>query len=379
MHTRGAFSSPFRSGGRLVILLLLAAAPPALGQQQAPSGASTVLPAITVTAPAALEAQPTDAASERRISGETLNERPVQRPGEMLEAVPGLIVTQHSGEGKANQYFLRGFNLDHGTDLALWLDGMPINMRTHAHGQGYADINFLIPELVESMLVRKGPYWAQEGDFSSVGALRLAYANRLEKNVVLGTAGSYGYWRGLAAGTIEAGNGTLTGAGEIVRYDGVWDIPDATRKYNFFVRYNEGNVYNGLAVTALAYTNSWHSTDQIPQRAVYGATPDFANIGRFGYINPTDDGDTQRYSLSMRWSRSDEKSADKIEAYGIYSTLNLYNDFTFFLNDPVNGDQFQQSDKRKILGINATHTQFHSLFGRDTATTLGLQARYDDI
>src|SRR5438874_4738341 len=182
---------------RIAFLLLLTAAAPALGQtetpqqQQAPTGASTVLPGITVTAPAPLEAQPTDAASERRISGETLNERPVERPGELLEAVPGLIVTQHSGEGKANQYFLRGFNLDHGTDLAIWLDGMPVNMRTHGHSQGYADVNFLIPELVQSMLVRKGPYWAQEGDFSSVGALRLAYADRLEKNVVLGTVGSF--------------------------------------------------------------------------------------------------------------------------------------------------------------------------------------------
>src|SRR5207248_3816116 len=145
---------------RRILYLLLLSPSSALAQaeptQQQPTGASTVLPGITVTAPAALEAQPTDAASERRISGETLNERPVQRPGEMLEAVPGLIVTQHSGEGKANQYFLRGFNLDHGTDLAIWLDGMPINMRTHGHAQGYADINFLIPELVQSMLVRKG-------------------------------------------------------------------------------------------------------------------------------------------------------------------------------------------------------------------------------
>jgi len=373
MHTR-----------HLLGVTLVAVAFPALGQTPpvaepaAPPGASVVLPAVTVTAPAALEAQPTDAASERRISGETLNERPVQRPGEMLEAVPGLIVTQHSGEGKANQYFLRGFNLDHGTDLALWLDGMPINMRTHAHGQGYADINFLIPELVESMLVRKGPYWAQEGDFSSAGALRMAYANRLEKNVVLGTAGSYGYWRGLAAGTMEAGNGTLTGAAEIVRYDGVWDIPDATRKYNFFLRYNEGNVDNGLAITALAYTNSWHSTDQIPLRAVLGATPGFY-LDRFGAVDPTDGGDTQRYSLSMRWSRSNADWATRIEAYGIYSTLNLYNNFTFYLNDPVNGDQFQQSDKRKILGLNAQYTRFHSLAGFQSETTIGLQQRYDDI
>jgi TonB dependent receptor/TonB-dependent Receptor Plug Domain len=362
----------------LFLLFLLLAAAPAFAQTPPPSGASVVLPAVTVTAPAALEAQPTDAASERRISGETLNERPIARPGEMLEAVPGLIVTQHAGEGKANQYFLRGFNLDHGTDLAIWLDGMPINMRSNAHAQGYADINFLIPELVQSMLVRKGPYWAQEGDFASAGTLRLAYADRLEKNVVLGTAGSFGYWRGLAAGTIEAGNGTLTAAGEIVRYDGVWQIPDAARKYNAFLRYSEGNVDNGLAITALAYTNSWHSTDQIAQRAVYGATPGFF-VDRFGAIDPSDGGDTQRYSLSMRWSRSDEKSADKIEAYGIYSTLNLYNNFTYFLNDPLNGDQFQQSDKRKIGGLNASHTQFHPLVGFESATTLGLQARYDDI
>ena len=150
-----------------------------------PTGASVVLPAVTVTSPRALEAEPTDAASEQRVSGETLNTRPIERPGEMLEAVPGLIVTQHSGEGKANQYFLRGFNLDHGTDLAIWLDGMPINMRTHGHGQGYADVNFLIPELVESMLIRKGPYWASEGDFASAGSLHMAYADRLETNLVL--------------------------------------------------------------------------------------------------------------------------------------------------------------------------------------------------
>lgn len=141
------------------------------------TGASTALPAITLVAPRVLEAEPTDAASEKRFSGETLNTRPVERPGEMPEATPGLIVTQHSGEGKANQYFLRSMNLDHGTDLAIWLDGMPVNMRTHGHGQGYADVNFLIPELVQ-MLVKKGPYWAEESDFASAGSLRLAYLDR---------------------------------------------------------------------------------------------------------------------------------------------------------------------------------------------------------
>ena len=354
---------------------LLAAAGPAFGQA---TGASTVLPAVTVTAPADLESRPTDAASEQRISGETLNTRPVTRPGEILEAVPGLIVTQHSGEGKANQYFLRGFNLDHGTDISINLDGMPVNMRSHVHGQGYADLNFLIPELVDRMLVRKGPYWAEEGDFSSAGAVHLAYADRLDKNLASATVGSFGFWRGLAAGSLAAGSGTLTAAAELERYNGPWDLPDAVRKYNGFLRYSEGTEANGFALTAMAYTNSWHSTDQVAQRAVDGGVPS-NSIGRFGTLDPTDGGDSQRYSLSARWSRKDEASADRIEGYFIYSTLNLYNNFTYFLNDPVNGDQFQQSDKRRILGLNASHAQNHALAGFDAEVLVGLQVRHDDI
>ena len=353
-----------------VLVLLVIGSPVAHAQV----GGSVVLPSVTVTAPRELEAQPTDAASERRVSGETLNTRPIARPGEMLEAVPGLIVTQHSGEGKANQYFLRGFNLDHGTDLAITLDGMPVNMRTHAHGQGYADLNFLIPELVQDMTIRKGPYWASEGDFASAGALHISYSDRLEKNLVSASGGSFGYWRGLAAASIEAGAGTLTAAGEAVRYNGAWDIPDATRKYNGFLRYSEGTADNGLAITALAYTNSWHSTDQIPQRALLDGS-----LNRFGGIDSTDGGDSQRYSLSARWSRKDEKTADRVEAFFVYSTLNLYNNFTYFLNDPVNGDQFHQADKRKILGLNASHAWQHALAGFQSQTTVGTQLRYDDI
>ncbi|CAN5637481.1 TonB-dependent receptor [soil metagenome] len=367
MHTRTALC--------LAVLLVAGAAARAqVPVTGGPTGASVVLPAVTVTSSRALEAEPTDAASEQRVSGETLNTRPIERPGEMLEAVPGLVVTQHSGEGKANQYFLRGFNLDHGTDLAIWLDGMPINMRTHGHGQGYADVNFLIPELVESMLIRKGPYWASEGDFASAGSLHMAYANRLETNLLSLTGGSFGYWRGLAAGSVNVGAGTLTAAGEIVRYDGAWQVPDATRKYDGFLRYSEGTADNGFAVTALAYTNSWHSTDQIPQRAVLDGS-----LNRFGGVDQTDGGDAQRYSLSARWSRANEKSSSKVEGYFIYQTLNLYNNFTYFLDNPTDGDQFQQTDKRKILGLNASHTQNHFFLGLEAATTLGTQFRYDDI
>ncbi len=348
--------------------------PTAAPTAQGYTGASAAMPAITVTAPRALEAEPTDSASERRVSGETLNTRPITRPGEMLEAVPGLIVSQHSGEGKANQYFLRGMNLDHGTDLAIWLDGMPINMRTHGHGQGYADLNFLIPELVEQMTIKKGPYYAEESDFASAGSLRLSYANRLENAVVVATGGSFGYWRALAAGSMAAGNGTLTAAGEIVTYNGPWQVGDDLKKFNAFLRYAEGDTANGFAITALAYTNSWHSTDQIPARAVLDGS-----LGRYGAVDQTDGGDTQRYSLSMRWSRSDERTASKIEAYGIYSTLNLYNNFTYFLDDPVNGDQFQQSDKRMIVGLNASHLMRHTLAGFVSETTVGTQIRYDNI
>ncbi len=292
----------------------------------------------------------------------------------MLEAAPGLIVTQHSGEGKANQYFLRGMNLDHGTDLALWLDGMPLNMRTHGHGQGYADINFVIPELVEQMVVKKGPYWA-EGKRLRLGGLAAPGLCRPAGEEC--RAGDGRQLRLLArpgGRSVGFGAGSLTGAGEVVFYNGPWDVADKLRKFNAFLRYSEGTPDDGLAITALAYTNSWHSTDQIPARAVSEGL-----LNRFGAVDQTDGGDTQRYSLSMRWSRSGERTASKVEAYAIYSTLNLFNNFTYFLDDPVDGDQFQQSDKRKILGLNASHLLRHDLLGFRSESTIGTQVRYDDI
>jgi len=327
------------------------------------------LPSVTVTAP-----RPSEAASELRVPGATLNNLPIIRPGEVLEAAPGLIVTQHSGEGKANQYFLRGFNLDHGTDLAITFDGMPVNMPTHGHGQGYADVNWLIPELVDEVFIRKGPYYADEGDFSSAGAVHVNYSDRLARNFVAATGGSYGYARGLAASSMTLGKGVLTGAGEFMFYNGPWDIPDNARKFNGFLRYSEGTQVDGFAVTAMAYTNSWHSTDQIPARAVAEGL-----IDRFGSSDPTDGGDSQRYSLSARWSRSGEKSAQRVEAYAIYSTLNLYNNFTYILDNPVDGDQFQQSDKRFILGLKASNTFNHMFAGFAAQTQVGLQVRYDNI
>ncbi|MBN8989183.1 MAG: TonB-dependent receptor [Rhizobiales bacterium] len=317
--------------------------------------------------------QPT-AASEVRISGEQLNARPVSRVGEVLEAVPGLIVTQHSGEGKANQYFLRGFNLDHGTDLAITVDGMPVNMPTHGHGQGYADINFLIPELVQSVNVRKGPYFADQGDFASAGSVGIDYVNRLPKNIAEVTLGSYGYRRGLAAGSTAVGDGTLLAALEAGTYNGPWDVPDNVRKLNGVLRYSQGTATDGFTISGMAYSNGWNSTDQVAQRAV-----DQGAIGRFGSLDPTDGGTSSRFSLSGNWAQSSAYGQTKVNAYMIRSSLNLYNNFTYFLDDPVNGDQFSQLDRRMVYGLDASHAFDVRFAGIETQTRIGLQTRGDDI
>ncbi len=231
-----------------------------------PAEAGRAAPAQT--AASAPPAAPPAAASELTVSGAEINAIPHYRVGEVLEAVPGLVVSQHSSEGKANQYFLRGFALDHGTDFAVNVDGMPINMRTHAHGQGYADINFLIPELIKSMQVRKGPYFADEGDFSSAGAARINYIDRLDPGLAQITAGSFGYWRMLAAKSYHAAAGDLLVAGEVHTNNGPWDVPDNLRKLNGVLRYSQGTPENGFSVTGMGYVNRWTATDQIPTRAV---------------------------------------------------------------------------------------------------------------
>ncbi|WP_312015276.1 TonB-dependent receptor plug domain-containing protein [Bradyrhizobium liaoningense] len=317
--------------------------------------------------------QPT-AASAVTFTGQQVNAIPFSRPGEALEIVPGLIVTQHSGEGKANQYFLRGFNLDHGTDLAISVDGMPVNMPTHGHGQGYADINFLIPELIRSVNVRKGPYFADIGDFGSAGAVDIDYVKRLPKNLAEVTYGSFGYARGLAAGSYDVGAGTLLAAFDATRYNGPWDVGDDVRKLNGVLRYSQGTVTDGFSLTAMAYSNGWNSTDQVAQRAI-----DQGIISRWGTLDPTDGGTSSRFSVSGKWSQSSVYGQTDVSAYVIRSDLRLFNDFTYYLDDPVNGDQFSQLDGRTLGGIDARHTFDWRFAGLETQTRVGVQTRYDDI
>jgi hypothetical protein len=316
-----------------------------------------------------------DSANEGSVSQKELAMRTIYRPGELLEAAPGLIASQHSGEGKANQFYLRGFNLDHGTDLATYVDDMPVNQRSHAHGEGWTDLNFLIPELTARLDYRKGPYSAREGDFASAGSASVTYANRLVRNEATVSAGQNGYLRTAVAASDEAGGGVLTYALEALHNDGPFTRGDDYQKLNGALRYSRGYANNGWSVTAMAYRGLWHSTDQIPERAV-----DAGTIGRFDAIDPTDGGEAKRFSLSGVWRRTDADSASKVNAYIIRNQLDLWSNFTYFMIDPVHGDQFAQPDRRVTSGVNAVHS-WH-VHRSDTMTsdiTVGAQAQNDNI
>ena len=315
-----------------------------------------------------------DSANEGTVNRKQLDEVPISRPGEILETVPGLIVTQHSGEGKANQYFLRGFNLDHGTDLAITVDGMPVNLRTHAHGQGWSDINFLIPEVVSGLQYKKGPYYADEGDFSAAGAAHVQLTNRLDRGIGELGGGSFGYRRALIAASPAVGSGNLTYALELFHNDGPFTNPDDYRKVNAMLRYAQGSAQDGFDITAMVYHGKWNSTDQIAQRAVNSG-----QIGRFDALDPSDGGEAHRYSFSGSWRRSNGGQFSEANAYVISSQLNLFSNFTYFLNDPVNGDQFEQGDKRVLSGLNLKHTSIGKWGGRDVENSVGMQVRNDNI
>jgi len=313
-------------------------------------------------------------ASEGTTGREQLQWRPLLRPGELLETVPGLIATQHSGTGKANQYFLRGFNLDHGTDFATSVDGMPVNMPTHGHGQGYTDVNFLIPELVDNVTYWKGPYHAAIGDFSAAGGAHIALADTLPANTVGVTIGTDAYIRGLATGNIAVGEGRLVYGLEALGYDGPWVNDENLLKGNGVLRYVNGDQRNGWNVTLMGYGSEWDSTDQIPSRAVEDGT-----IDRLGAIDPTTGGESSRFSLSGGWHAGDQDQQTRVSLYAIAYRMNLWSNFTYFEADPVNGDQFEQVDRRTIVGGEATHRWLMEAGGVQFDTTAGVQIRTDLI
>jgi hypothetical protein len=341
-----------------------------LGTAHADDDAELSLQTVTVTASGISNMT---AASAGDVSQGEITSQPVLRPAAVLENVPGLIVTQHSGEGKANQYFLRAFNLDHGTDLAIEVDDMPVNMPSHAHGQGYADLNFLIPELVDDLHYKKGPYYADEGDFATAGTARIGLTDQPPASVALGL-GEDGYQRALLIGTAEVAGGTLLGAGELYHNDGPFDVPDDYRRLNGVLRYHYGTEHRYFTLTAMAYSGNWNSTDQVPERAIAADI-----IGRFGSLNPTDGGKTARASLSLSAGSRTDTGEAQLSAYVIRYRLDLWSTFTYYLKDPIYGDQMLQHDDRLVYGAKGSKSWLADLGGSRMTNVIGFQTRVDDI
>jgi hypothetical protein len=322
----------------------------------------------------------TDAASQGSIRAELLKSRPALRPGEVLEFVPGVVVTQHSGDGKANQYFLRGFNLDHGTDFATTVNGLPVNMPSHGHGQGYADLNFLIPELVDRIEYRKGPYFAQNGNFAAAGSADIAYRNTLDENFAALTLGQRGFRRFVGAGSAAPGGGVnLLGAVEVQRNDGPWTLPERLRKRNGVLTLSGGTPAEGWRASLMAYDASWNSTDQVPERLIATGTFNGRPFGRFDAVGASDGGRTRRSSLSGEWHRNSDASATRVAAYAMDYRLQLFSNFTYALERPGDGDQFSQQDRRSVAGASASHAVDHRLGGLQARSEVGLQLRHDRI
>ena len=333
---------------------------------------SEQLETITVTAPRLSLIGTAQTASEGVVVNDELALTPAYRPGQVLETVPGLDVTIHSGEGKANQYLMRGFNLDHGTELAVFVDGMPVNEPTHAHGQGYADINFMIPELATNVSFTKGTYYADEGDFAGVGSIHINYLDTPPTEVAA-TVGTLGFQRLLSMGSTEVAGGNLMAALDLQHYDGPWTKPGDQRKENGVVRFSEGDSKDGYSVTAMFYHDTWNAQTDEPQRALTdGLIPSV-----YGSLDPSDAGYSQRASLSAQFHEAVGSGDWTSNAYVISNRLYLWNNFTHYLIDPIDGDQEQQHEDRVTLGADSAYAFSSPAMGVETDWKVGLHGRFD--
>jgi outer membrane receptor protein involved in Fe transport len=308
-----------------------------------------------------------DSATQGTVGSDELANRPLLRSGEILETVPGVIITQHAGGGKANQYFTRGFNLDHGTDFGIDLDGMPLNLPSHAHGQGYADMNIVIPELIDRLDFEKGPYYAANGDFSTAASAHLVFADSLPVDMFKIEAGTDGYVRAVIAASAPLAAGNLLVGIEVYHENGPWVVPDEYTRYNGMLKYSQGNASRGYSITAMAYHGRWNSTDQVSESAVESGLISF-----YGSQSPTDGGYSQRYSIQGEWHSQDADAASQIMAYAFHYDLNLFSNFTYFLTSP-DGDQFEQQDNRNVIGLKASHTFIGQFLGHKMENTVGTQ------
>lgn len=347
---------------------------------------------VTVTA----ERSASEAASRVSYGVRELQLRPRLRTADVVEAVPGLLAVQHAGGGKANQYFLRGFDADHGTDIAFFVDGVPVNMPSHAHGQGYTDFNFLIPELVTGLEGYKGPYYTSLGDFATAGALNLRLAEKFEQSYVQYTIGQFGVMRGLLVASPELDEkSNAVVAADVYKEDGPFLNPEQLSRFNVFARATRDVGKTGkVSLTLMSYGSSWYGSGQIPARAICGEgesqNPPPATYGqpcldRFGSVDPTEGGATQRQMVSLAYTGSSRNADVSALAYLIRYRFTLYSNFTFFKDHPFppegdgTGDQIEQNDDRSVIGTDVRVRQHAAFAGATFMSSLGIQARADEI
>ncbi len=328
---------------------------------------------ITVTARRLSLIGTATTASQGIVVNDELALTPAYRPGQLLETVPGMVVTLHSGEGKANQYLMRGYNLDHGTDLATFVDAIPVNEPSHAHGQGYTDLNFLIPELATDIHYTKGTFYADEGDFASVGSVHVNFLDTIPPQLSV-AGGSWNFERVFAAGSAALGSGNALGALELQHYDGPWVVPGDQRKINALLRYSEGDRTAGYTLTASFYHGLWMNQTDQPGRAITeGLT------SRLGELDPSDRGAAQRANLSWVYFAGVGGGRLTANAYAFSNQLTMFNNFTHFLVDPVNGDQEEQHEDRSTVGGAIQYVHGARSFGVDHDLMAGVQFRFDFV
>lgn len=286
------------------------------------------------------------------VSKIDLQTTPVNSSQEILRKVPGLFIGQHAGGGKAEQIFLRGFDIDHGTDIAINVDGMPVNMVSHAHGQGYADLHFVIPETVDKIDFGKGPYTASKGDFATAGYVAFATKDKIENSSISVEAGQFNTLRTVGLFDLLGKNDTQSAyiASEYILTDGPFDSPQNFNRVNLLGKYSTLlNDNSKFSITASRFSSKWDASGQIPQRLV-----DAGLISRFGAVDDTEGGKTSRTNINAVISKSiDENTFIKANAFYSKYDFELYSNFTFFLEDPINGDQIKQKEDRSIYGLNA--------------------------
>ncbi len=320
--------------------------------------------------------QPTSAATEQTRWSKDLELRPSNTPSDVMRLTPTLMISQHHGGGKADQILLRGFDSDHGTDFQVTVDGIPVNMVSNAHGQGYADLHWLIPETIDRVEIYKGSYFPHLGDFATSGAINIVTKRYAQQSSLTVMGGSYQTARFL--GTLSSPEGTFLRpymAFEYYHNDGPFKNPNEYNRYNFFSKINIiSNARSNLEFLATYFSSNWNASGEIPSRAVRDRS-----LGRFGSVDSSEGGNSERQNLSLIYNFADANQSLRAQTWMSWYRLQLWSNFTFFLNNPVEGDGIEQNDKRFLIGNNVIYRRNYSLGDIPTETLLGFQSRFDHI